>query len=281
MIIALSLACGRGERMKTTRPKQYMCVAGKPLLRWSLEALASAPHIHKILPVIHREDLSLYQDLVSPPQEEHTSRSTLATKLLPPAFGGSTRYESTVQGLLAIKPLRPTYVLVHDGARPFVSEDLLARLLGNLGPHGIVPAVAIHDTVRRLEGPTAVEDLDRSNLYRIQTPQVFPYAPLLKAFEQFMGTLRLTGSEVAQQATIFGPQSSLGGQEGRTGPEDPQGLSGLPRTPPFFLPTDDASLFAWAGHKVKYLEGCPLNIKATTPQDLETLAWLLKRKDLP
>ena len=82
-------------------------------------------------------------------------------------------------------------------------------------------------------------DIDRSNLYRIQTPQVFPFGKLLEAFERF--------------------------------PEEDHP----------FTPTDDASIFAWAGHELTYVEGCPLNIKATTAQDLQTLEWLLTRKDLP
>ena len=213
MIVALVLASGRGHRMGGDRPKQYHIIAGKPLLQWTLESLCFK-EISKIQPVIHPEDQPLYATLPS-----------LGQTCLPPIFGGTERFESVFLGLKALAPLNPTYVLIHDGARPCVSHELMKRLLDSIGHKGVIPALALNDTLRRRTPDGHMEDVDRTQLYRIQTPQAFPFSPLLEAYERFMQ-------------------------------EKP------------FSPTDDAGIFTWAGQEVTYVDGCPLNVKATTQDDL-------------
>jgi 2-C-methyl-D-erythritol 4-phosphate cytidylyltransferase len=275
MKIALVLACGRGERMGSDLPKQYIPIAEKPLLSWTFEALSHSPLIDRILPVIHPDDLALYDTL-----------NISSKKIMDPVFGGKSRFESTFQGLKAIKPLNPATVLIHDGVRPFLTMDFLARLLHPLDDRGAIPVLPMQDTVRRIEEGAAT-DIDRANLYRIQTPQVFPYLKLLEAFERFAASANTLSSRAQPGSlNLSHPELDAGSHRGKrfrieSGMtmffrDHNDDSSSLP-----FIPTDDASIFSWAGHELTYIEGCPLNIKATTPQDLKTLTWLLTKKDLP
>ena len=95
--------------------------------------------------------------------------------------GGETRADSVRAGLAEVPGDVPV-VLVHDAARPFVSEAVIERVLGGLGDgvDGVVPALPLTDTVKRADGATVVETVDRSGLYAVQTPQAF-VAPVLRS----------------------------------------------------------------------------------------------------
>jgi len=168
---ALIVAAGRGHRAGEGLPKQYRMVAGKPLLRHAIEHLAAHPAIDTVQAVIHPDDRALYD------------AATAGLALPPPLAGGATRQDSARAGLEALADDPPDFVLVHDAARAFVPLALLDALFAALAEpenQGAVPALPVIDSLRRGDGHFT-ESVDRAQLWRVQTPQAFHYAPLLGA----------------------------------------------------------------------------------------------------
>ncbi len=173
---ALVVAAGRGHRFGAEMPKQFLSLAGKPVLRHALEALAAHPAIDAVQTVIHRDDRDLYE------------AAAAGLDLRPPADGGATRQESVRLGLEALADLKPRQVLIHDAARPFVSGEIIDRVLSGLESHsGVIPAVPVADTLKRVEDGSVSGTVDRSGLWRAQTPQGFRYADILAAHADFAG----------------------------------------------------------------------------------------------
>ncbi len=173
---ALVVAAGRGHRFGAELPKQFLSLAGKPVLRHALEALAAHPAIDAVQTVIHRDDQDLYE------------AAAAGLDLRPPADGGATRQESVRLGLEALADLKPRQVLIHDAARPFVSGEIIDRVLAGLENHpGVIPAVPVADTLKRVEDGSVSGTVDRSGLWRAQTPQGFRYADILAAHADFAG----------------------------------------------------------------------------------------------
>ena len=158
--IALVVAAGRGTRLGGARPKQYLPLAGRPLLRHSLEALATHPRIAKTRVVFHPDDRDLYDEAVA------------GLDLLPPVPGGATRQDSVRLGLESLEALAPEQVLIHDAARPFLDGALIDRVLDALDDApGAIPALAVSDTLKRGSAGVIASTVDRAGLYRAQTPQ--------------------------------------------------------------------------------------------------------------
>lgn len=99
--------------------------------------------------------------------------------------GGPTRQESTRLGLLALKEYSPEYVLIHDGVRPFISQDLLDRIIANQHPEtGVLPALAVSDTLKQAgDADKVIRTVPRAGLFAAQTPQAFPFAAILAGHE--------------------------------------------------------------------------------------------------
>ncbi len=187
-IYALIVAAGTGSRAGEGTPKQYRHVAGKPLLTYSCEALASHPAITGIQVVIHPDHAAEYKAAMDvsldwrgkgPPKP----RSKLAGgKLLPSVIGGAARSDSVRAGLTALAHLQPDYVLIHDAARPFLSHAVIEAIIAKLSPEqAVVPALPVVDTVRRYDAKSWSE-IPRDGLLRIQTPQAFPFLALQKIY---------------------------------------------------------------------------------------------------
>jgi 2-C-methyl-D-erythritol 4-phosphate cytidylyltransferase / 2-C-methyl-D-erythritol 2,4-cyclodiphosphate synthase len=166
MVAAVVVAAGRGERAGGDVPKQYREIAGEPMLRPTLAAFLGHPMIGMVQPVIH-------------PADEHFYRAATAglAKLPAPVAGGATRQASVRAGLEALAASAPELVLIHDAARPFLSDTLISRAIAAGKANGAaVPAVAIADTVKRIDaGAMVAETLDRSRLRMVQTPQAFAF----------------------------------------------------------------------------------------------------------
>jgi 2-C-methyl-D-erythritol 4-phosphate cytidylyltransferase/2-C-methyl-D-erythritol 2,4-cyclodiphosphate synthase len=176
--MALVVAAGKGERAKRaggspTEPKQYCPLAGKPVLRWSLEAFLGHEAIQGVQVVIANENRELYDKAVS------------GLTLDPPVAGGATRQESVRLGLEALAASAPDRVLIHDGARPLVSRDLIARVAGGLdSADAVAPLLGVADTLRR-KTATGYDIQPRDELFRAQTPQGFHFAGILDAHRRF------------------------------------------------------------------------------------------------
>jgi 2-C-methyl-D-erythritol 4-phosphate cytidylyltransferase / 2-C-methyl-D-erythritol 2,4-cyclodiphosphate synthase len=174
--VALVVASGRGERFGGDRPKQYLSLAGKPLLRHALERFCRHPGLDGVRTVIHPEDGALYV----------AAADGLA--LLDPVPGGATRQESVRLGLESLAEDPPELVLIHDGARPLLAPAVIDRVLQGLQGHAaVLPVLPVTDTLKRGHGGTVAGTVDRTGLYRAQTPQGFVYDMILEAHRRFAG----------------------------------------------------------------------------------------------
>jgi 2-C-methyl-D-erythritol 4-phosphate cytidylyltransferase len=181
-------AAGSGRRMGAELPKQYLPLAGRPVITHVLDRLASYPRVRGVLAVLAEDDcwwpkLGYRHD-----------------KLLPVAPGGATRAHSVANGLTALRDRAGPndWVLVHDAARPCVShEDLDALVRAAVDDHGALLALPIHDTVKRADPAGRVMGtVDRRHLWRALTPQLFPIAILSEALAQ----AQAAGAEVTDEA---------------------------------------------------------------------------------
>ncbi|WP_374831141.1 bifunctional 2-C-methyl-D-erythritol 4-phosphate cytidylyltransferase/2-C-methyl-D-erythritol 2,4-cyclodiphosphate synthase [Paenochrobactrum pullorum] len=171
---AVVVAAGRGERagQSIEGPKQYRHIGNQAVLMRTLATFLQCDAIARIVVVIHADDKALYQ-----------AACPLADPRIITVTGGPTRQESTQLGLLALEVDKPDYVMIHDGVRPFVTQDLLARIMANLSPSsGVLPALAVSDTLKQADTNGMVQKtVPRAGLYAAQTPQAFPYAPIFEA----------------------------------------------------------------------------------------------------
>jgi 2-C-methyl-D-erythritol 4-phosphate cytidylyltransferase len=171
---ALLVAAGAGERLGIDRPKAFASLGGRPLLAESLDRLDRCPWVDAIVvaaPAGWEEPAILLAEELA------------ATKVVSCVTGGSTRAGS-VRAALSDVPEDALVVLVHDAARPLLDDAVVERLLAPLGEgfDGVVPAVPIPDTVKRVDGNVVVETLERSDLVGAQTPQAFLATALRHAF---------------------------------------------------------------------------------------------------
>jgi len=164
-IAAILVAAGSGVRFGAVTPKQFLSVAGRPVIRWAAEALAAET------------------DLLQPVGEAGPIDAALAgIAHLPVVPGGATRQDSVRAGLEALARHSPDIVLVHDAARPMIPPGTISALLAALETApGAIPAVAVADTLKRATDGLISETVSRDNLFRAQTPQAFRYLALLAA----------------------------------------------------------------------------------------------------
>jgi 2-C-methyl-D-erythritol 4-phosphate cytidylyltransferase len=170
---AILAAAGSGERLGADRPKAFVALGELPLLATSMERLDESDWIDAIV-------------VAAPPGWEEPSillaEEIGAGKVSTVVPGGATRAES-VRLALAEVPGDAVAVLVHDAARPLVDDEVVGRVLTPLaeGWDGVVPALSIADTVKRVDGDRVLETLDRDDLVAVQTPQAFVADTLRRA----------------------------------------------------------------------------------------------------
>jgi 2-C-methyl-D-erythritol 4-phosphate cytidylyltransferase / 2-C-methyl-D-erythritol 2,4-cyclodiphosphate synthase len=177
-IAAVVVAGGRGLRAGGDVPKQYREIAGEPVIRPALAAFLAHPQIDAVQPVIHPEDHEIFRAATVGLKKPWGLK-----KLLAPVWGGATRQASVRAGLEAFAARAPGIVLIHDAARPFLTEALIGRAIAAAKHSGAaVPAVAIADTVKKIDDTARVtETLDRSHLRMVQTPQAFVFDLIIAA----------------------------------------------------------------------------------------------------
>jgi 2-C-methyl-D-erythritol 4-phosphate cytidylyltransferase / 2-C-methyl-D-erythritol 2,4-cyclodiphosphate synthase len=174
---ALILAAGRGTRASPVAVKQYAVVGGMPVLARAVAAFLEAPGIDLIQVVIAADAEPSY----------HAALAGVAdSRLLAPVAGGSTRQLSVLCGLRALAHRAPDVVLIHDAARPFVSQAIIARVLARLeDAPAAIPALPLADTLKAAGEATRVAaTLPRTGLWRAQTPQGFRFREILNAHER-------------------------------------------------------------------------------------------------
>ncbi len=172
------LAAGRGSRMKSDRPKQFLTVGGKPLLWYALETIEKSSVIDACILVTGEEDVDFVK-------KEIVSRYGFAKVSLVVA-GGRERYDSVWNGICAVKN-QDGILFVHDGARPFLTEKILQDTYEAALTNGAaVAAVPAKDTIKIADEAGFVQMTPQRNLvWNVQTPQVFEAALLKSSYEKF------------------------------------------------------------------------------------------------
>jgi len=175
---ALIVAAGKGSRASTpgAPPKQYERLAGQMVLTRTLAAFCAHPQIDHVLAVISPENRDLYDSAVRALPDR--------VKLVEPADGGAERQHSVSNGLRALQAVAPEIVLIHDAARPLTPADVIARVIAGVKEHGAaIAATPVADTLKRSQHDLITGTLDRSGLWRAQTPQGFAYEAIRRAHE--------------------------------------------------------------------------------------------------
>ncbi len=218
--IAIVLAAGKGKRMGSETQKQYLLLKGKPMIYYSLDTFQKCELIDEIILVAGAGD------------EEYCQREIVEkyrfSKVVSVIPGGRERYHSVANGLHAITAC--DYVFIHDGARPFLTRDIIERSYVSVKKYqACVVGMPVKDTIKVVDSQSfAVDTPDRSALWLIQTPQVFSYDLIRKAYDLLL--------EQGDEACV----------------------------------TDDAMVAELLlGTKVRLVEGSYQNIKVTTPEDLK------------
>jgi 2-C-methyl-D-erythritol 4-phosphate cytidylyltransferase / 2-C-methyl-D-erythritol 2,4-cyclodiphosphate synthase len=162
---AVLAAAGSGSRFGAETPKQFLALAGKPVIRRAAEMLVR--YVDRLQPV--GDSAAIVTALGDLPH-------------LPPVPGGASRQDSVRAGLEALVPWAPDVVLIHDAARPLIPEGTIEALLAALGTAaGAIPAVPVADTLKRVDNGEITATVPRDGLYRAQTPQAFRFSALLAA----------------------------------------------------------------------------------------------------
>ncbi|MBI3795091.1 MAG: 2-C-methyl-D-erythritol 4-phosphate cytidylyltransferase [Nitrospinae bacterium] len=170
-VTAIIPAAGAGKRMG--EPKQYMDLAGKPMLEWTLSALSASEIVNGIILVVPPNDLDDMKKKYLLPRS--------FKKIFSVVPGGETRGVSVYNG---VKAAESDYVLIHDAARPFVSQSLIFRTVASAMRNGSATAANnVHDTVKKKNSDFLGDAVDRNEILTIQTPQVFKRETLLKAYD--------------------------------------------------------------------------------------------------
>ena len=214
---AIVLAAGQGKRMGTKVQKQYLEIQGKPILYYSLRAFEESSVIDEIILVVGKG------------QKDYCNKEIVDKygfqKVRAIVEGGAERYHSVWNGLQKVED---GYVFIHDGARPFVNEEILHRVFEAVQEHrACVVGMPVKDTIKVSdEKGFVVGTPDRNSLWLIQTPQVFEVSLVKKAYSRLMemDTIKVTDDAMVVEQML--------------------------------------------GEKVKLVEGSYQNIKITTPEDL-------------
>ena len=165
------VAAGRGLRAGAGGPKQYRSIGGVPVIYRAMESFSRHPDVAFVQPVVNPDDGAMFTAAVAGLSHE------------PPTSGGATRQASVLAGLEALARHKPDLVLIHDAARPFVSQALISRAIEAAGRTGAaIPTVPVTDTIKLVGDAGQIEGTpDRARLRSAQTPQSFRFDVILEA----------------------------------------------------------------------------------------------------
>ena len=168
--VALIVAGGKGERMNADIPKQFLLLNDTPILMHTLKQFS---HFEKIVLVLPPSQFEYWQELCK--THNFTQQHSLVA-------GGETRFHSVKNGLDKIDA--NSIVAIHDGVRPLISTTLIDSLVAETkNGIGVIPVVRVKDSIRKVEGENSTH-IDRSNLYKVQTPQCFLSTDIKEAYTQ-------------------------------------------------------------------------------------------------
>ena len=173
------LAGGKGSRMQSDVPKQYMELLGRPLLYYALKAFEDSDAEQVVLVTAEGDEEYCRKELVE---------RFGFTKVVAIVAGGAERYASVWNGLKCLKEQEPDYVLIHDGARPLVTAELINRMITETEQYeACVAGMPVKDTIQMTdESGTITLTPKRDSLWTAQTPQSFDFSLAYDAYEQLM-----------------------------------------------------------------------------------------------
>lgn len=181
-LAVLILAAGRGERagQSSEGPKQYRHLAGQAVIARTIQAFHKHPLIDRIAVSIHPDDDLLFKNALASVGDAHSRPDLIVSD------GGPTRQISTRLGLETLEEFHPSFVMIHDGVRPFIDHDLINRIADALKHgQGVVPALPVSDTLKQSDINGFVsKTVPRDQLHAAQTPQAFPFSAILDAHRQ-------------------------------------------------------------------------------------------------
>lgn len=288
-ITAILLAAGRGTRMGSGIRKQFMELAGRPVLSWSLNVLALSPIVTEIVLVIPAGGGA---NKSAEEEQEHIRRlfidplpEAAAAKVRALVPGGAERYNSVYNGLEAIQwPC--DYVFIHDGARPLITEEMLEKLFRAVQEYkAVVAASPSKDTVKITDDSGFVQSTpDRSRVWNIQTPQCFEYELVKSSYEKIIGAASNAAPAAAETGSARTTELNRAGADAAsdTAPAaaftDSAGAGHQNRQAPLKI-TDDAMVVEYASDtKVRPVDTGYQNIKITTPEDLLVAEVFLRKR---
>ena len=175
MNIAIIAAAGAGTRMASDRPKQFLLLAGTPILFHTLKTFEQCDNIHEVIVVLPAEESAGFVSAAG----KYGLRKV--ARVVP---GGATRAESVQRGLMSIRSATAEIVAVHDGVRPFVTVEEIDAVVTAAKTDGAAILVApVTDTIKQVNDQRIVQTLDRAGLRRALTPQCFRYDVLRQAYQ--------------------------------------------------------------------------------------------------
>ena len=196
--IALIVAGGNGARMNSDIPKQFLMLKNKPILMYSIEKFVQ---FDKIVLVLPKTQINYWQKLCL------NYNFNINHDIVD---GGKNRFQSVKKGLSYIG--ENSIVAIHDGVRPLISKKQINSLLSKVKKGiGVVPVVPVVDSIRKLEGKNISANIDRSNLFKVQTPQCFLSSDIKKAYSQ--GHSRLFTDDSSVFESIGGKINTIMGEE--------------------------------------------------------------------
>ncbi len=170
---AVIVAGGNGLRAGGEIPKQYQIIGGKPVIWWTLKAFLDHPEVSHVQVVVGAGHEALF------------NLATLGLQFPPFVIGGATRQNSCRLGVEACAAISPKHVLIHDAARPFISAELISKIISELQTKdALVPGMAVADTMKFAPEGVITTTVDRSSLWFAQTPQGFNFQMILAAHQK-------------------------------------------------------------------------------------------------
>ncbi|MCM8773468.1 MAG: 2-C-methyl-D-erythritol 4-phosphate cytidylyltransferase [Candidatus Omnitrophica bacterium] len=221
MRFAVILLCaGRGKRLKERVDKAFVKIGGSPLFLYSYRVFKNIKDIDQIIIVARKKFFPLINFYVK-------------EKNVNVVCGGRERKDSVYQGLKFVRE-DIEYLIIHDGARPFIDTELIRKVMEAVKSYPAVTlGIKVKDALKKVKRSITVKTVEREDLYYIQTPQAFKKSLIMKAYK-LLGNLAVY---------------------------------------------DDTQIVEMMGEKVKVIDGSPLNIKITYPQDLTLAQYILKAKN--
>ena len=189
MVSAVIVAAGKGIRMNDSLPKQYLPLAGRPVLSHTLSVFDECQLINNIFLVVPQQDFAYCRNIILPVFKNKINL----------VVGGKERQDSVYNGLIAVGK-NNGIVIIHDGVRPFANKEMLESCVKGAKKHGAcIIGVPVQDTLKKINGIGNIKKtIQRKNIWIAQTPQCFQYEIIIKAHEN----ARMKGHEGTDDAFL-------------------------------------------------------------------------------